>query len=80
MFNGHKSKINFEAFPLCGVCKGKKAPSCYSIECNRFKKEREALRNVTTEELLACENKISVKETLSATSRHFFGHTFSFET
>ena len=76
MVNSHKSKINFETSPLCGVCQIKKTHSHNLLESNKFKKEREALLNNISSILskkrlfskmsplrICWENKISVKVT-----------------
>ena len=71
MVNSHKSKINFETSPLCGVCQIKETHLHNLLESNKFKKEREALlnnissilskkkvvlQNVTIEDLLGEQN------------------------
>ena len=43
MLNGHKSKMDFETSPPCGVCQVKEIPSYYLLQCNKFKKVRKDL-------------------------------------
>ena len=42
MLNGHKSKMDFETSPLCGVCQVKETPSHYLLGFKKFKKERKS--------------------------------------
>ena len=45
MLNSHKSKMNFETSPLCGVGQIKGTPSLYILKFNKFEKERGPLLN-----------------------------------
>ena len=70
MLSGHKTKINLETSPLCRVCKIKETPSNYHLECNRFKKEREALLNKIS--FILSQDKVVPKNVIAALGKQNF--------